>query len=60
MTAKEKERLKEAITLIHVKNDYYGGMDILAQMVGYAKAGERIDRIAEEDWKRVVSSRINK
>lgn len=34
MTEKEKETIRKAIHLIHTKDDYYGGMNILWELVG--------------------------
>lgn len=46
MTKKEKELIKKAISLIHHKGDHYGGLNILAKMVGW----EPVNMV---DWKSV-------
>jgi len=34
VTKDEREKIREAIHLIHHVNDYHGGMDILAKLAG--------------------------
>lgn len=34
MTNRERETILKALKMIHEDDDYYGGMDILAKMVG--------------------------
>jgi len=43
MTKKEKKLIKKAIRLIHHDDDYYGGMDILAKMVGWEANKQILD-----------------